>query len=1104
MSTPPPPAVVHPAAGIMAQFVLESLSNAKVDLQVALQTLQMVKQADMLWPESAFGRLCEALMQLPKLNTPFVTALSFQALETVFSRAAESLDEDQFRDILISIIDLKPNTNDPLASEAWLKIVQKGYSAFAVISSESCFQSLPDLIDLVFPDIELGKLSTREVAAQCIWAMIRDCIPEDKLESAGSARIIKTLTSGLSYRFRESWTLIFLLVAAMFQRLGKCAHPSMDALMTEISHMRMEPEFELKSEADAVLGAAVRAIGPEAFLSVLPLNLNADQHKDQVGRAWLLPLMKSHIRNAPLGYFVQTMVPLADSLAARSQQFVSQSRDIEAKVFDALNQQVWALFGGFCNVPSDVSESFTAEFAERLATEMFESTTVRPAICNGVQTLLKAVHALAREPSASGPLTQEQALAAEKHLAQFAPQYLSQLFNIFAQSPGSGRGYVMDTINAFLAVITPAEINATFVKVCNMLNGALKTHTPPSAAELTNSYLEANPPPAAYTMMDLATSMAAYLDAERAQMLLHAAFVLAKQSDDASLQKKGYKAICRLAEQPADSPARQLIGSAMTTQLIPMLIESAETVGPSSRRDRLALIALLSHNLTDEQLHFIPAMLSEAILGTKDVNERARGSAFDALLAMGQRMAQGGVIDMAAATGVTEAGDNMSMQQQQQASIEEFFKMTAAGLAAQTPHMISATIAAISRVLFEFQDKVSTEFTLEIMQTVLMFVAHKNREISKASLGFVKVITVVLPKEVLLQHLEEIVESILRWSHEYKNQMGLKCRHILDRLVRRLGLDAVAEATPKGHEKLITNMRKRQQRAKRGKEGSAGANDDSDDDDEERHVGAMAKATAAAGGKKSFGNAYEDVLYGSESEFDDSDDENDNANGKPNAKGGAKGKAKAKQGSKSESGHAAGARGAWIKEDADGPLDFLDRSAFTHFATADPTTVKTHRTPAAPKMKNGKLLFEDPEEEARKAKATAIAAASSTTANAEGEEAGEDYYLQSLTSKDGYYRAANQKIKFHKRKPGDEDDDVEMASEDEAAAPQKTPAPKRTKSNEGFAYGREFRAKKAQGDVKRGNLDPFAYVPLNPKSMKKGSLIIKGNSKKGKRTRNMK
>ncbi|KAJ1902359.1 pre-rRNA processing protein [Kickxella alabastrina] len=1096
LSSPPAPAVVHPAAGATAEFVVEALLNAKAETPAAMYTLQLIKQTDMLWPEEAFGELCEALMQLPKLNTPYITTLSFQALESVFSSATESLDEDQFRDLLISIIDLKPNMNDPLASEAWLKIIQKGYASYATISPEACFQSLPDLIDLMFPDIEMGKQSTREVATQCIWAMMRECIPDSKLGSAGVAKIVKTISTGLSYRYRESWTLVFLLIAALFQRLGKFAHPAMDAVLTEVANMRMEPDFELKNEADAVLGAAVRAVGPQAFLEVLPLNLDADQRKGDVGRAWLLPLMKGHVRNAPLRYFVETMLPLADSLAARSLQFVTEGREIEAKVFSALSLQVWALLGGFCNVPADILQAFTPEFAERLANEMLELPAARPAICGALQTLLTAVHTIAHSEAGTGPLTQQQALAAEMHLARFAPDYLSQLFNIFAQSPGASRGFLMDTINTFLTVIMPAEINATFVKVCTMLDEALKAHTPPAAAELTERYLEAHPPPNAYTMMDLATAMTAYLDAERAQMLVRAAFVLAKQNDDAILQKKGYKAISRLAEQPTESPARQLIEEIMTAQLIPMLVESAETVAVSSRRERLTLIASLSRSLTDEQLHFVPAMLSEAILGTKEANERARNVAFETLLTMGRRMAMGGVINMAAVTG--EAAEDESMEVQHQASIEEYFKMTAAGLAAQTPHMISATVAAISRALFEFHEQLSTSFVLDIMSTVLMFVVNNNREIAKASLGFVKIIVVILPKEVLLPHLAEIVKSILKWSHEFKNQMRLKCRHILDRLVRRLGLETVAKVTPEEHVRLVANMRKRQERSKRGKDGKMTA------EDEDIHAEATANASASAAGKKSFGNAYEDVLYGSESELDDSDDDDVDTR----AAGSKGAKSKTKLGRKGEDARgqstapAAGTanKGAWIKEDTDGPLDFLDRSAFTHFATADPAAAKVRRTPTAPKMKDGKLFFDDPEEEARKA--AAIAAASASAAAADDEVEQEDYYLQSLQSKDGFYRTPNQKIKFHKRKAGDDDNDVEMASDGEAA-PQK-PAAKRGKDSNGAAFGREFRSRKAQGDVKRGSIDPFAYIPLNPKNMKKGTISIKGNSKKDKRARNAK
>jgi ribosomal RNA-processing protein 12 len=37
--------------------------------------------------------------------------------------------------------------------------------------------------------------------------------------------------------------------------------------------------------------------------------------------------------------------------------------------------------------------------------------------------------------------------------------------------------------------------------------------------------------------------------------------------------------------------------------------------------------------------------------------------------------------------------------------VEEYFTMIAGGLVGATPHMISATITAISRLLFEFKGK---------------------------------------------------------------------------------------------------------------------------------------------------------------------------------------------------------------------------------------------------------------------------------------------------------------------------------------------------------------------------------------------------------------
>jgi len=44
------------------------------------------------------------------------------------------------------------------------------------------------------------------------------------------------------------------------------------------------------------------------------------------------------------------------------------------------------------------------------------------------------------------------------------------------------------------------------------------------------------------------------------------------------------------------------------------------------------------------QLHHIPSVLPEAILATKEVNEKARTAAFDLLVVMGRKMTEGGVV----------------------------------------------------------------------------------------------------------------------------------------------------------------------------------------------------------------------------------------------------------------------------------------------------------------------------------------------------------------------------------------------------------------------------------------------------------------------------
>jgi len=85
-------------------------------------------------------------------------------------------------------------------------------------------------------------------------------------------------------------------------------------------------------------------------------------------------------------------------------------------------------------------------------------------------------------------------------------------------------------------------------------------------------------------------------------------------------------------------------------------------------------------------------------MGVKEHSEKVRKAAFELLVIMGQKMKEGGTINMDLMDGVTE-GDGSART----AGVEEFVRMVAASLAADRDHTISAGVMSLSRVLFEFR-----------------------------------------------------------------------------------------------------------------------------------------------------------------------------------------------------------------------------------------------------------------------------------------------------------------------------------------------------------------------------------------------------------------
>jgi ribosomal RNA-processing protein 12 len=196
-----------------------------------------------------------------------------------------------------------------------------------------------------------------------------------------------------------------------------------------------------------------------------------------------------------------------------------------------------------------------------------------------------------------------------------------------------------------------------------------------------------------HTFMVLVITMAAYLPRDSFATLSNVASTLIQRKDDPQLQKKAYKLISRLA---GSDTGKELLQE-RSQDITALLLRNTDKVATPARRDRLQAIGRIIEYLPSSDLHFIPSILKEVIVSVKEVNEKARSAAFELLVAMGEKMKQGGTVVNAKVPHMPPDAPDAA------ASLEEYFKMVSAGLADTNPHMVSATVTALSRLLFHFR-----------------------------------------------------------------------------------------------------------------------------------------------------------------------------------------------------------------------------------------------------------------------------------------------------------------------------------------------------------------------------------------------------------------
>ncbi len=253
----------------------------------------------------------------------------------------------------------------------------------------------------------------------------------------------------------------------------------------------------------------------------------------------------------------------------------------------------------------------------------------------------------------------------------------------------------------------------------------------------------------------------------------------------------------------------------------------------------------------------------------------------------------------------------------------------------------------------------------------------------------------------MLPRLETIVPHLLVWSHEHKARFKAKVKHILERMIRRFGVQVIEKWCPVEDRKLITNIRKTRERRKRRKDGGdEGSGEEDDDDDADKK------------GKGQFESEFDQALYGSDS--DASSDEE------------LLGRKKQKKTS------IKGGRTFIIEDEDDDPIDLLDPKSLAKISSTRPSQSRqSQRKIKAKTDAEGKLILSgkggDDEEDDGEAMVLDNGRGAPDDTQIQMEEGGGvNAYIEAIKSKDAVQRGQRGRLKFSSnQKKGNADDNEE-------------------------------------------------------------------------------
>jgi ribosomal RNA-processing protein 12 len=256
--------------------------------------------------------LLQPLLSLPSLSSQYLTSQTYALLSALLRAPTLTLPAQS---ILSTLLTYSPSHHTFATS--WLDAVENTMVAFARADANPCAKALPGIWEASWTWLESEDVGCRKAAESALCAMVRYCLTDADLRKAAEAVgsigtdsgrkkagkipandglkgtvvgsiVLRLDTSLHSVAFAKATPALLSILSALISRL-RLSTSSSDSerrvtaaevlvpdLIEYVGSLHIARGFEYREKADEVLGMAIRVLGPQIFLGILPLNITPE------------------------------------------------------------------------------------------------------------------------------------------------------------------------------------------------------------------------------------------------------------------------------------------------------------------------------------------------------------------------------------------------------------------------------------------------------------------------------------------------------------------------------------------------------------------------------------------------------------------------------------------------------------------------------------------------------------------------------------------------------------------------------------------------------------------------------------------------------------